>query len=204
MLGYYRGLLRRLPPLLWDSWHKVVTTIGAGAVLLIFFNRPLARSILGWDGMTPWFALLPFGALVLFGLLRANWEAFEDMTCRHVAAEQGYSEEQQRLAEQIRFMEARAGLRRQSGECLSEGVELQRRAQGDDPAAVIPDVAEWVARTSVLLDRPDLPAEPGYFAKSAPSVESIRAYPSVEQQRTHLWAYIYERVSRLATLAARV
>jgi hypothetical protein len=77
MRGYYWALLRRVPGVLWQSWNKAITFLAALVAVLALVNREAARDVTNWHGFSPFWALAPFGLLVFYGLLRANYEAFD-------------------------------------------------------------------------------------------------------------------------------
>jgi len=79
MARYYWALLRRVPYVfrrLVAPWFDV---LALGLLLLAVFNRQLAGAVSDWNGISPLWGLVVVTALLAYGLLRANYEAFETM-----------------------------------------------------------------------------------------------------------------------------
>jgi hypothetical protein len=69
---YWGGIVRLTPGLLiTGAVSPVAAIIMLVTLLLLLFNRPLARSIMNWDGISSWWALVPIGLLFLYGIMRA-------------------------------------------------------------------------------------------------------------------------------------
>jgi hypothetical protein len=81
-LRFYWRLLLDTPRATWEAlgWIGNVVLLVGG--VLILFNRKLANAVSAWHGFSPWWAIVPFGALVLVGLLRANYKRFADLHAR--------------------------------------------------------------------------------------------------------------------------
>jgi hypothetical protein len=68
--------LLAVPQAAWDAlgWLGNLFLVVLG--LLFLFNRKLAETVSNWHGFSPWWAVVPFGALVLIGLLQANYKRY--------------------------------------------------------------------------------------------------------------------------------
>lgn len=73
---FYLRLLWRLPVRLVETIDKVLAIIGVIAFALLLFNKPAAGKLMDWDGISPWYAVVPIGILWLYSLLRANYDEF--------------------------------------------------------------------------------------------------------------------------------
>jgi hypothetical protein len=76
MARYYWRLLRLAPGLAAKAGNGALGWIGVVVIVLFLVNRELGKAVASWDGVSPWWALAPFGTLLLFGLLRANHQEF--------------------------------------------------------------------------------------------------------------------------------
>src|SRR4051812_46134276 len=72
-------VIRAAPRAAWDalSWYGNGLFIVLGVLFLL--NRKVAAQVSNWHGFSPWWALVPFGVLVLIGLLRANYDRFKEL-----------------------------------------------------------------------------------------------------------------------------
>lgn len=77
MLAYSIKLLRRVPKLLWESTDSYLTALGIFLLALTLFNRPLADRLGDWEGVSPWWSLVPVGLLLLYGLIAVTREDIE-------------------------------------------------------------------------------------------------------------------------------
>lgn len=78
-IRFYLGLIRVIPRALWDAlgWFGNVALAVLG--LLFLCNRPLAKLVSSWHGISPWWAVVPFATLIAIGLVRANYERYRDL-----------------------------------------------------------------------------------------------------------------------------
>jgi hypothetical protein len=74
---FYAGLLRDLPGAAWEALGSLGTLLLLVAGVLSLLNRKLAEAVSSWHGFSPFLAIMPFGLLVLAGLLRANYNRFK-------------------------------------------------------------------------------------------------------------------------------
>ncbi|HSH58871.1 MAG TPA: hypothetical protein VK988_04355 [Acidimicrobiales bacterium] len=78
MPAFYWRLLRYTPVLLWKAGERVVTAISLGVAALTALNREwLTWTQASAAGISPAWGFLPVGLLFLYGLLRANYEAYQ-------------------------------------------------------------------------------------------------------------------------------
>jgi hypothetical protein len=81
MLGYSLDLLVQLPRLLSKSFSEFEGAAMLVAFLLILLNRPIFKSlgkrILGWEGISKWWALIPVALLFGYASLQATYEKYE-------------------------------------------------------------------------------------------------------------------------------
>jgi hypothetical protein len=77
---FYGRLLFQAPKAAWDALGHVGNLFFAGFAVLAIANRPLAKSVSSWEGISPLWAILPFGFFLLVGMLAANYSAFKQAT----------------------------------------------------------------------------------------------------------------------------
>jgi len=71
-LRYWGTVLASVPGLLIDkAVSRVLAGIGLVALIVLAFNRPLGEKIMSWEGISPWWAIVPMIVLFLYGLMRA-------------------------------------------------------------------------------------------------------------------------------------
>jgi hypothetical protein len=88
MLRFYWSTVRRLHVILWTATDRYVTGLGIGSAVLTFFSPELAQvSWISVPALSRWWALLPLGVLFLYGMLRANYEAFKKIENRNADLE---------------------------------------------------------------------------------------------------------------------
>jgi hypothetical protein len=76
---FYGRLLRHTPRAIWEAGTHFGTLVWLVLGVLFLFNRHLAESVSTWHGISPAWAVVPFGLLILMGLLRANHDAFKEL-----------------------------------------------------------------------------------------------------------------------------
>lgn len=87
VLRFYGRLLRRTPVLLFVATDRVVTFVAVVLTLMVATNREWAGWLeLTWATISPTWALLPIGLVLLYGLLRANYEEHQKAVERGTAA----------------------------------------------------------------------------------------------------------------------
>ncbi len=59
------------------GWFGTLLLLALGVIFVV--NRQLAEAVASWHGFSPWFAVGPFVALFVLGLLRANYREFENL-----------------------------------------------------------------------------------------------------------------------------
>ena len=74
---FYGRLLTKTPEAIWDAGGHFGTLALFALGILFLVNRHLAKSVSAWEGISPLWAIVPFGALILLGLLRANHAEFK-------------------------------------------------------------------------------------------------------------------------------
>jgi len=57
------------------GFNKVLTSIGIVGVLLLAISRPYGLAVLNWE-LSAWWVLGPVGLLLVYGLMKANYERF--------------------------------------------------------------------------------------------------------------------------------
>jgi len=76
---FYGRLLLHTPRAIWEAGTHFGTLVWLVLGVLFLFNRHLAESVSTWHGISPAWAVVPFGLLILMGLLRANHDAFKEL-----------------------------------------------------------------------------------------------------------------------------
>lgn len=105
MLHFYWPLLRAIPRIVLKAAHGAVAILGLGLAVLAFFNRELAGRWSEWDGFSPWWAALPFGLLLAYGLLQANYNHHQELLAKASGLQREASELQAEASEERRRRE---------------------------------------------------------------------------------------------------
>lgn len=76
LLGFYFRVLRRVPGVFMGVAGVVgsLALILAAVVLVVFSDKKLAMSVLSFQGFSPYWAIIPIGLLLTYGLANANYE----------------------------------------------------------------------------------------------------------------------------------
>src|SRR5437867_3899899 len=78
MLAFYWALIRRIPGILFqatNNWLVTATIITFLIGVVISVNRIIGKRFMtSWQGISQWWALLPIGILLLYGIMKANYE----------------------------------------------------------------------------------------------------------------------------------
>src|SRR5215469_2459892 len=116
MWRFYGSLVLRIPSLLYDASDRVVSAVGVVVFVATLLNREWGKlSTDGWDGVSPWWAALPVFLLLAYGMLRANYERFEDLEReRQALGQQAPRIEHELVAERQSRQINEAGVRRQA------------------------------------------------------------------------------------------
>jgi hypothetical protein len=85
-LSFYWALVRRVPGLFLDAWN-IYSAIAGFLTVLLVFNQPLAQKFLQVQGISPWFGLVPLSGLVLFLIVRANYDVYSTLNDRWAEAD---------------------------------------------------------------------------------------------------------------------
>ena len=75
---FYWSLVCRIPALIFSATARVGTLSVMVVFIIVVLNRQWARFVMqNWMGFSPWWALIPVGALFIWALLKANFEKFQ-------------------------------------------------------------------------------------------------------------------------------
>lgn len=64
---------------MWESTNSYLTALGIFLLVLALFNKPLANSLSDWEGVSPWWSLVPVGLLLLYGLIAATYNDLQEI-----------------------------------------------------------------------------------------------------------------------------
>jgi Ca2+-binding RTX toxin-like protein len=131
-------LLRKAPTAAIAAADNVLLALAIGIAGLALFNRPLARAVSSWEGFSPWFAAVPFVLLFVYGLLKANYEAFVTIAEREQATRDQLADAGKRRAVKSLL----GGLSERGKILLALGEHLQASS-----------LHEWDAQTCDLVRR---------------------------------------------------
>jgi hypothetical protein len=77
---FYRSIVRSAVREFWTATDEVLTAIAIISFLIILVNRKFGEYLVtAWNGISPWWSTIPVALLVLYRLLRANYEQFAKM-----------------------------------------------------------------------------------------------------------------------------
>ena len=77
MAEFYRGVAVSAAREFWTATDNVLAAVAVLSFLLLLFNRNLGEKIMtAWNGLSPWWSLIPIGMLVIYRLLQANYQKF--------------------------------------------------------------------------------------------------------------------------------
>ncbi len=80
MWKFYRQVAWSAVTEFWSATDKTLTATAVALFLVTLLNHKIAeRLVKTWDGVSQWWSLVPIGLLVLYRLLRSNYEAFESL-----------------------------------------------------------------------------------------------------------------------------
>ena len=79
MISFYMDLLKQLPSIIWKGFSDVKGLVATAAFILLMFNRPLARRVANWEGISMKWAIVPIGTLILFSILKWNYEKYDQI-----------------------------------------------------------------------------------------------------------------------------
>lgn len=75
---FHAGLFRRIPSLLFTSTDAVLTGVAVAFTLVTLANPELVKRIsVTWEGFSRWWALVPIIFLMVWRLMRANFDAYD-------------------------------------------------------------------------------------------------------------------------------
>jgi len=74
VLRFYFRVLRRFPGVLYGAAGVVSTLTLLLATAVLAFNRTLAGHIVGWNGFSPVWAIVPIALVLVYGVAKANYE----------------------------------------------------------------------------------------------------------------------------------
>jgi hypothetical protein len=77
MWKFYKALIRPAAKEFWTATDEVLTAIAILLFILLLLNRKLGEhAMTAWNGISAWWSAIPVGVIVLYRLLRANYEQF--------------------------------------------------------------------------------------------------------------------------------
>lgn len=179
MLRFYGSLSLRAIILLFNETDRVLTAVTVLAFLVAFFNREAGKAVTtAWEGFDPWWAVAPVAFLVVYGLMKANYERFTMLEDR--LAQVVTERDQLRLQADSRDR-IRAGLDG-LGELLEQGDALQRAlvTTGEELDAWTASLNRWEQEADERLRRDFSSADAASF-RTASGFAS--AYTRVHNQR---------------------
>jgi len=77
MWRFYWALICGIPKALWNAVDLTLSVSAAVVFLLMLFNRQLGeRLVMSWHAISPWWSLVPIAMIVIYGLMRSNYERY--------------------------------------------------------------------------------------------------------------------------------
>jgi hypothetical protein len=84
MWKFYKAVFRTAIREFWTATDDVLTGVAVLSFLAILLSRKYGEHLVtAWNGVSPWWSLVPIGLLVMYRLLRANYEQFEVLRREH-------------------------------------------------------------------------------------------------------------------------
>jgi hypothetical protein len=116
MWEFYRGLVQETPKTLWSAFNRWISISALVPFVLALFNRAVGPWLMNsWQSISPWWSLLPIGALFLYGLMRVNYD-------RYRAVEGAYNRS---ISEQrVEIVRLQSALLEQEGRLSQKGSEI--------------------------------------------------------------------------------
>lgn len=135
MWRFYWNLVLRLPELLWASASRLEKIIGVVSLGLTVFG------VTAWWPFSPLWGLVPILLFFTYGLLKANYEAFQ----KEAQKNEQLREDKRALEEKLEEKKKRIALRRLLGEAVTRGKLLL----DEDPSEH--EALEWGYKTHDLV-----------------------------------------------------
>jgi len=80
MRRFYLSVLRSAVKEFWTATDEVLTAAAILAFFAILVSRQYGEKIVrAWNGISPWWSAIPIALLVIYRLLRANYEKFHEV-----------------------------------------------------------------------------------------------------------------------------
>jgi hypothetical protein len=77
MWQFYRSVVRSAFKEFWTATDQVLTAIAVLTFFGVLANRKYAEKLVtAWNGISPWWSVIPIALLVVYRLLRANYEKY--------------------------------------------------------------------------------------------------------------------------------
>jgi hypothetical protein len=71
------ALICGIPKALWNAVDLTLSVAAAVVFLVMLFNRRLGeRLLMSWHAISPWWSLVPIAMIVIYGLMRSNYEHY--------------------------------------------------------------------------------------------------------------------------------
>jgi len=78
MIRFYISYISEAIKLLFAGWTIVFTVLGMSSAVAISINQTVVKNYMeNVEGISPLYAFIPAGLVVLYGLLRANYNRFK-------------------------------------------------------------------------------------------------------------------------------
>ena len=132
---FYGRLVWQMLSILWAAADHYLTVVGVASFFVILLNPEIAvLAESAWSGISRWWALVPLGVLFAYGLMKANYEAFQEVEGERDLLRRGRTTREKRIA-----------LKDALGDAIEKGQELH----ASDPTTE--DAEKWVNDTAVLI-----------------------------------------------------
>src|SRR5437899_1029762 len=77
MAKFYRGVAISAFKEFWTATDDIIAAIAVISFFAILLSRKYGEKLVtAWNGVSPWWSLIPIGLLLIYRLLRANYEKF--------------------------------------------------------------------------------------------------------------------------------
>jgi len=77
MWRFYWVLVRGIPKALFNAVDLILSVSAVVLFLAAIFNRRLGeRLVMSYHAVSPWWSLVPVGAILIYGMMRSNYENF--------------------------------------------------------------------------------------------------------------------------------
>jgi apolipoprotein N-acyltransferase len=192
---FYGRLVWRMLSILWTAADRYLTVVGVASFFAVLLNPEIAAlAESAWAGISRWWSLVPLGVLFAYGLMKANYEAFQEVEGARA-----------RLQESVETEEKRAAIGQGLQQLYSGGAELRAEIMSSTDETPATECEEKLTtwRQSVidyLVENASVGKAQyvdGVQSVKAASISGMKSHATRGQKETMV-LHLQERLKRLA------